>query len=270
MRLSFLLVGVGLIIGCKAGPVEVAPEGLDSNVKWFWVNGDSADDATMLDAAAKLGVAGKADSRTTPLKGPHREALTPQDLAPVMLEQNDPSTTRGLLMVNTFNCTLEKLASILSDPEQTNLYPRVWDRHARTLTADRDAFLEGRLAKVAWDADIDITFPIDDRYTSKWKGSVRRLKATPASGLPSDVLVARTWLTAPATFASSSSSYLKQNYEMEVFWEQSPGRIFHAYGMWREVRVAAFNVTLNDSSFFNIVLDNLADWDAKTAAICAK
>ena len=73
-------------------------------------------------------------------------------------------------------------------------------------------------------------------------------------------------------FAScrTSTSSLTQNYEIEVFWEQSPGRVFHAYGMWREVTVGGFNLTIEDDGFFNLMLTNLIDWDTKTSALCAK
>ena len=69
-------------------------------------------------------------------------------------------------------------------------------------------------------------------------------------------------------FPSTSTSYFKQDYQIEVFWEQSPGRIFHGYGMWRDIKVGGFNLTIEDNGFLNIVLDNLVAWDTRTAELC--
>jgi hypothetical protein len=81
-------------------------------------------------------------------------------------------------------------------------------------------------------------------------------------------LITRTWLPAPATFSATSTSSFKQDYQLEIFWEQAPGTIFHAYAMWREIRDGGFNLTLEDNGFLNLVLDNLVSWDDKTAVLC--
>lgn len=164
MRVLPFMVVLG--VSCSAPVPPSAPDALDANVKWFWVNEDSASDETLISAAQKLAVAGKADTRTTPFKGQHRERLTTDELAPVGLQMNDPSKARGLLVVNLFDCTLEKLTSILSDPAQTTLYPGVWVNNARTLESDRQAFLDGTETTAKWTADISISFPIGDTYTS--------------------------------------------------------------------------------------------------------
>jgi hypothetical protein len=265
------LFGVLLCLSCAPAPkAEPAPEDLDANVRWFWVNGEAAADPALIDAAQKLAVAGKVDTRTSPFKGQQRQRLTSEELKVVNLEANDPTKARALLVVNLFDCTLEKLASILSSAEQTTLYPEVWTSHVRTLTGDRSAFLERRAPRVAWDADVGVTFPVGDSYQSKLKGSLRRVTVPAGTSLGAELLVARLWLTEPATFSPSSTSFFRQNYEIEIFWEPQPGRIAHGYGMWREVKVGTFNVTLEDDGFFNITLDNLVDWDKKTAALCAK
>jgi hypothetical protein len=267
-RLAHLFV-LGLIVCGCAPKIELAPDAIDANVKWFWVNGDSADDATLLDAAKKLQTSGRADTRTQPLKAQHRERLTPDDLKPFGIDaQNDPSKARGLLVLNVFDCTLPRLEAILSDPDQSALYPRVWESFRRDTRSDRDAFLAGTSATLSWSQQVDLKFPVDDLYTATLEGSLRRVKA--ADGFPSDFLVARLYLPKPATFATTSTSSLTQNYEIEVFWEQSPGRVFHAYGMWREVTVGGFNLTIEDDGFFNLMLTNLIDWDTKTSALCAK
>jgi hypothetical protein len=272
MSPSRLATAATLVFLACAPPPQPAPAALDANVEWFWVHADSESDSVIADSAATLAVAGKAATRTTkdPLKARSRVTLTADELAPVNLTTNDPSTAKGLLAVDVFPCTLDKLESILSDPEQATLYPSTWDTYVRTMKGDRAAFLAKTAATVSWDAEVDITFPVADSYTSTMKGSLRRVHP-PAGQVPSDLILARTWLAEPAHFlTASSTSYVKQDYEIEIFWEQTPGTIFHAYGMWRDVKVGGFNYTLADDNFFTIVVNNLVDWDNKTAAICAR
>jgi hypothetical protein len=267
--MRWLCVSLVVSLGC-APAVEPAPEGLSANVRWFWSRSDAADDATVLDATSKLSVAGKLDTFTTPSKAAQRERLAPADLAIVGLQTNDPSKARGLLVVNVFDCRMDVLADLLSADEQMTLYPDSWTSHVRQATSDRQAFLDKRAARYSWDADVSVTFPIADAYQSKLKGTLRRVVAPADLGLGPEVLVARLWLTAPAVFPPSSTSAFNQNYEIEIFWEPTPGRIAHGYGMWREVKVGAFNLTLEEEDLVKVTLDNLVSWDGKTAALCAR
>lgn len=249
-------------------PPPEAPDALDENLRWFWVQGASADDATLLEGAAKLAVAGKADTRTTPFKGQARFRLAPDDLAPVGLEATAPSTARGLMVVNLFDCTLPRLERILAAVDQRSQYEGVYDAYARTWTSDGDAFLAGAASALTWDVEVKASLPVADAYTSQLKGSLRRVAGPAEGATKGPFLVARTWLTAPATFGQGSTSHFTQDYQVEVFWEQAPGRIFHAYGLWRDIKVGSVGLTLEDDGFLNIVLDNLVAWDAKTAALC--
>jgi hypothetical protein len=270
LRSSLLICGL-VACGClDRTPPSLAPDAVDANLRWFWVHGDGADDATLIDAAGKLAVGGKADSRTTPLKGQMRERLAPDDLKVVGLEANDPSTARGLIVVNLFDCTLEKLTPILIAQDQMKQYPDVYKSYVRTYTSDEAAFRDRSTDVITWTVDLSAALPVDDVYSSVIKGGVRRVRAPADGPTKGDFLVTRTWLTAPATFAASSTSSFKQDYQLEVFWEQSPGRIFHAYGMWRDITVGGFGLSIEDNGFMNIVLDNLVKWDTQTAALCAK
>ncbi|MFT3711393.1 MAG: hypothetical protein QM817_27485 [Archangium sp.] len=259
-----------LFTGClNSTPPSLAPDAVDANLRWFWVNGDSADDATLIDAASKLSVGGKADTRTSPLKGQMRERLASEDLKNVGLEANDPSTARGLIVVNLFDCTLDKLTNILIAQDQITQYPDVYKSYVRSYTNDDANFRSRGSDLITWQVDLSAALPVDDVYTSLIKGGVRRVRSTAESATKGDFLITRTWLTAPATFPSTSTSYFKQDYQIEVFWEQSPGKIFHAYGMWRDIKVGGFNLTIEDNGFMNIVLDNLVKWDTRTAELCA-
>lgn len=252
-------------------PPPLAPEKLDDNIRWFWVNNATVDDATLLDGAAKLGAAGDAASRTEALKGQMRGRLAAADLAPVGLDlTNDPSTARGLFIVNTYECTLKKLEGILIALDQKDQYTGVYDSYTRTYTSDAQAFTSGAADTLTWDVEVKASLPINDAYTSQLSGGIRRVKGAADGPTKGDLLITRTWLKAPATFNEGSSSYFRQDYQVEMYWEETPGKIFHAYGMWREIKVGGFNLSIEDNGFMNIVLDNLVAWDTTTAELCKK
>ncbi len=257
-------------VGCNTTPPTPAPEEIDDNLRWFWVNGSTVDDAQLIDAAAKLAVAGKADTRTTPLKGGLRKRLESADLKNVGLEGTDPSTARGMLIVNLYDCSLDKLEGILIAQDQASQYTDVYKSYVRSYTTDADAFRARTTDVIKWTVDVQAALPIDDVYSSKLEGGVRRVRAPADGPTKGDFLIARTWLTAPATFSSTSTSWFRQDYQLEIYWEQSPGRIFHAYAMWRDIKAGGFNLSIEDDGFFNIVLDNLVAWDTKTAELCKK
>ncbi len=270
-RLTPLLLAV-LATGClNPEPPSLAPDAVDANLRWFWVNGDTATDATLIDAAGKLASGGSADTRTAPLKGQMRERLSSEDLKNVGLEMNDPATARGLIVVNLFDCTLDKLENILIAQDQIAQYPDVYKSYVRTYSTDEAAFRARSTDVITWSVDLSAALPIDDVYTSVIKGGVRRVKAPADGATKGDFLIARTYLAGPATFTSpTTTSHFRQDYQIEVFWEQSPGRIFHGYGMWRDIKAGGFNLSIEDNGFMNIVLDNLVKWDDQTAVLCKK
>lgn len=270
--LPALLPTLALTACLNATPPPQAPDALDENLRWFWVNAVALDDAALREGAAKLAVAGKADTRTTALKSATRNRLQPAELAVVGLDKtNDPSTARGMMIVNVFPCTLDKLQRILVAQDQKSQYAGVYDSYLRTYTSDAAAFTAGTADVLTWDVDLQATMPVDDPYTSSIKGGVRRVTAPADSATKGPFLLARTWLPAPATFLRpTSTSYFRQDYQLEVFWEQAPGTIFHAYAMWRDIKNGGFNLTIEDNGFMNLVLDNLVKWDDTTAALCGK
>lgn len=270
MRRFALLAPLCLAACLDQTPPETAPEEVDANLKWFWVHGDEAGDATLVDGANKLAVSGKADTRTAPLKGQMRNRLEPSDLVNVGLEHNDPSTARGVILVNLFDCTLDRLAVILSAKDQKSQYADVYERYDRTFTvSDPEAFTGGSSDVITWNVATRVALPLGDVYDSNLKGGLRRVKAPADGPTKGDFIIARTYLTEPAVFQNpDTTSYFRQDYQIELFWEQSPGRVFHAYGMWRDIKT--YDLTIEDNGFLNIVLDNLKKWDDGTEALCRK
>lgn len=260
------LAALGLSGCLNATPPEPAPDSLDGNMRWWYAHQGSATDAEAKDGIGKLAVAGKADTRTTALKS-QMARLDPADLGEVGLEGvNDPQGARGFLLLNLFSCNLDKLEEILISRDQATQYPGVYDAYDRSYTTDLDAFSGGGTKDLGWDVDMKCTLPVSDQYHAQIKGGLRRFAGAAPDG--SDVLVARSALPAPAEFGASSTSYFRQDYQVEIYWEQSPGKIFHAYGMWREMKVGGFNLTTEDNGMFNLLIDNLQKWDDRTVELC--
>ncbi len=270
MRLAAALV-LSFSFSC-APPPAPAPDGLADNVKWWWSSSATASASELIDAAGKLSAAGQAGSRTTPYKGQGKR-LESAELKVVGLESNDPSKARGLLVVNTYACSLDKLEQILISREQHTLYPDVYDTYERTYSADdaRDAYLARRKPSLAWTVAMKVSLPVDDQYTASVKGSLTRVDAPRDSATKGPFLIARTHLPQAAAFRDpNSQSHFRQDYQIEVYWEESPGKIFHAYGMWRDIRVGGFGLTLEDNGMLAIVLDNLVKWDDQTVELCKR
>lgn len=264
-----LLPLVFALIGCGPPPV-VAPEDFDGNLRWFWASSKDASDAEVVEAALKLQTAGKADtlSADKPGRG-FISRLAPEDLTVVGKAASDPSKARGLFITNVFPCTLDKLETIVSAIDQKAQYPEAYDAYQRTYTSDADAYRGRSAPTLSWDVTLSaklVTAP----YTSNLKGGLRRV--TPAAGKTSfgPVLIARTWLAEPASFRNPDpSTAFDQDYQIEIFWERTPGELFHAYGMWRELRLGlGFSTEGNDVA--NTILGGLLDWDRKTAELCKR
>jgi hypothetical protein len=193
--------------------------------------------------------------------------LAPEDLKEVGLDTTaDPSAARGFLLLNPYACTLDKLAEILVAADQPTQYPDVYDYYDRQYQGDRDAFLARDTATLSWKVSMKASLPVSDQYEALLEGALRRIPgAAPGGG---EVLVYRSALPSPATFAANSTSYFRQDYQLELYWERAPGEIFHAYGMWREMKVGGFNLTTEDNGMFNILIDNLEKWDDRTEVLC--
>ncbi len=257
-----------LLAGCSSP--ELAPEPIDANLRWFWQHSETADEATLIDAANKLAVATESETRIKPIKGQMRQRLQPADLASIGLDGNDPSTARGVLVVNLFDCTLDKLEAIHIAADQMHYYPDAYGTYTRTFTSDFDAYARRDKDRLSWDSEETATLPIDDVYGAVRKGTLRRVRAPADGPTKGHFLVEKRYLTTPATFSPSSNSHILHDYEVEVFWEQSPGRIFHGYGGWRDIKDGSFDIGIEEDGFFNALLNDMIDWDTDTAALCQK
>jgi hypothetical protein len=269
MRLTPVAV-LAVFTAC-APPSMPAPDDLDGNLRWFWSSSKAATDAEVIEAALKLQTAGKADTLTPDKPGRgFISRLAPGELAVVGLEGTvDPAKARGLYVTNVFPCTLEKFTAIVTALDQKAQYPEAYDTYERTYSSDASAFTGGSATTLTWDVTTT-TKLVTAPYTSSLKGGVRRV--VPAAGKTpfGPLLIARTWLPAPAVFKNPDpNTSFEQDYQIEIFWERTPGELFHAYGMWRDLRLG-LGFTTEDNGVANTILTGLLDWDKKTVELCKK
>ncbi len=268
-RYSILLLGLLLSACLDTTRLEPAPTDLDGNLRWFWSSSAAASEQEALDAVIKLNTASKAETRlkTTPNRG-ELSRLSTADLSSVMLDQlNEPAAAHGVFLLNVFDCPLDKLESSLLALNQKEQRPDAFDQYVREYTSDAERYWARTSPTLAWNVDVvvKLPFPIGETYRSALKGDVRRVSSSVGP-----VLIVRTWLTAPAVFQNGSTSTFRQDYQIEVYWQRSPGEIFHAYGIWREMHLASVDLGTEDPAYVNIMLDNLKTWDDQAAAICRK
>lgn len=249
------------LLSLAACRVEDAPQDLDGAMHAAWTGFDADDDeaaAALVDTLHGL-VGGDTldqDSRgaLSPLTVAELGDITPSP-------GQDPADAPGMLLVNPLPCALDDLAAVLVHLAQDELYPGVYLEYERVHDGDAEAFLAGQADRVGWVSDMRVEL-LGAEYTEQVRGDLRRV----SSG-ERPLLWARTFLTAPAVFVDSDWTF-EQDYQIELFWERAPGDLLHAYGIWREMDVGGLSA--EDEGFVNITLNNMVDWDAQTATLCAE
>ena len=71
----------------------------------------------------------------------------------------------------------------------------------------------------------------------------------------------------PATFTSpDSSAQFDQDYQIDLYYERSPGELVHMFAVWRRM---SFNTRSTDDDFFvSTALSSFIDWDVRMAELC--
>ncbi|MBN2799100.1 MAG: hypothetical protein JXX28_08120 [Deltaproteobacteria bacterium] len=252
--------------GCKA--VAPAPEDLDGLLAWMWRSYDQGDDADLAEAIRNLDEAIGAEAMDGVSDGTLSDLL-PEDAARVGIEDRDPAGAQGLYLVRDYPCTLAQLEPILYALPQAEQYPDVYDSYVRAYTSDLDDYLARNTPALSWEVDYAATL-LGDSYQAHIEGGLRYLGALEPAETPwGPVLISRVYLPQAAQFDAGSGKSMNQDYQLEIFYEREPGRIVHAYGMWREADYGS-GLSLEDGAVQRILLNNLSDWDDQTAALCAE
>jgi len=249
------------LTGCKK--VEPAPEDLDSLMQWFWANYDEEDPGVLIDGVDNLHVAiGGAsfdELEDGSLSSLPADAADGLDISPAP----DVAEARGFYLLNTFPCTLETLETILYDLDQGSMYDDAYTTYKRSYITDFDAYTGRQEDQLGW--EVELTGDLLGSDFTEWlQGGLRYLPDTGQG----PALMARTFMTQPTAFEEGSSKAFDQDYQLEVFYERAPGEIMHAYALWRTMDMGG-GISMEDDAAVRIVLNNLADWDDRTAELCA-
>lgn len=251
------------LFACKG--VEAAPEDLDGLTAWLWRGYEDASNKQIADAVRNLDEAVGAELFAEGQDG-RLTALTPEDAALVGLSA-DPADAVGLYLVRDFGCTLPELEGILAALDQGAQYPDVYNAYDRAYTSDFEAWEGTESATLAWEVDYTATL-LGDTYSAHIIGGLRRIPDISAEETPfGPALLSRVYLPEAAIFEEETEKSLSQDYQIELFYEREPGRIAHAYGMWRASEYGS-GLNLEDDAVARILLNNLSDWDDQTAALC--
>lgn len=247
-----------LLTACAVEPV---PGDFDGLVRWFWVEYEPADDAALNQGLQTLHTLVDGDTRQEPLLG-ELTALTAADIAHVEVpEGTDPASTRGMVMVNPVACTLAQLEPVLYHLEQDALYEGVYSDYARTYTLPLADFTSGASPFIAWEATMGAAL-LGTAYTETIHGGLRRVE-----GGERGLLLARAHMPTPAVWEDPDWSF-PQDYQIELYWERAPGELLHLYGIWRYMDLGG--LTTDNDGVVITTLNNLVDWDARTAELCAE
>lgn len=253
-----------LAVGCAS--TKPVPADLDGLAHWFWQHYDAGTDEEIAEATVALHAAIDGDALKKAETGTLTDLTTAEaELVPLDAPP-DPAAARGMVLANVIGCTLEELEPILYALDQDQLYPDVYDAYGRVYTTDLDAYVAREAPQLGWQSDIEATI-LGSTYTERVLAGLRWSPAVEGSGDWGPVLLGRAWIPEPAAFEDENKSF-DQDFQLEIYWERSPGEVLHVYALWREMSYGS-GLTTDSDTVVGIILDNLVKWDDQTTALCA-
>ncbi len=267
LRVVAFAVFVLALLSCR---VREAPESIDALARWYWVNYDDLTDEEVLDGVQNL------DAEVTtllrqdkmPLKA-KLDGLTKDDIAHLPLPPGtNPSLAQGLVVVTTMPCTLEQVETIFIGDDFASSFPDVYDSYAREYLTSFDDYVARTSSELAWTTTYQATL-IGDPYTSEVSGEARWVPAMDREeGPPGPALLSRSVLMKPASFAADSNKSMPQDYQIDLYYERSPGEVVHMFAVWRQMNVGT--LTTDDDILVNVMLANFVEWDQRMSKLCGR
>jgi hypothetical protein len=239
-----------------------ATDEMTTSLRGFFAKYEAGTPEELKAAAAKLpGIVQRTGG--IPLQGKVGQ-ITSEDLASIGFQARDASAVQGLLLLSEIDCPLEKVERLVVARNQTELYPKLYEKYARTFQSSAADYFARKTPTMTWKTAYSAKVG-SYAYDAELLGGSRFLpNAAPNGG---GLLLARTYLTAPAKFTSGGdNAAFSQDYQMEIYYETAPGRTAHVYGLWREYK--AGSLTSSNDLYVSLVLGNLADFDQRTSIVC--
>lgn len=252
-----------LLVAC-AKPIE-APKDLDGLVHWFFTNYDTATDEEMRVAAANLAPLVQESSRGTVTD------LSEEEQATVAIDPpRDPAEATGMFVAGPIACTLADLEVVNYALDQEGLYEAVtgdeeYIRYSRAYTTDIARYEARTDAFLGWRTTYTVK-PVATEYTAEIDGGMRYVPAGEDEGDVGPVVLSRSVLPSPATFAEETSDYFDQDYQIDVMLADGDASV-HVYAAWRDL--SSLGLTDESEGVQNLMLDGFEDFDRDTELVCA-
>jgi len=243
------------LTACSA--VDPAPEDLDGLLHFFW------DQAVPGEADAIAEAVNNTDAALTeiPLRGAQTR-LTAEQIADLPIDpMPDPALANGFFIATELGCTSEEIDQVFTALDQDEQYPGNYDSYERSYTSDEAAYRNGEVDTLSWQVEIGAS-PAGFDYIEHIEGQLRRVPGGPAG----DILVARTWLTEPATEDDNNRSF-DQDYQLDVYYERTEGQSVHLYGIWRQIDLGVLG-DQDSNAVVAVTLSESEKWDEHTAELC--
>ncbi len=261
-------VCLAALLSAACTHLDTAPEALEDILPWAFANYEAASDGQFAAAVVNLSASATAITLDKPLRGELHHRLDYPDINYLKLSDRNPQNAQGLYLLNTFHCTLTQLEKVLKYRDQASLYPGQYNTYESSFTTSEADYMARKTSFLYWSTYLNATKGL---WTMQ-ETLVGALRYIPDQGKEKSpfgaALIARTYMPDPATFPDDSSLKWLQDYQVEMYYEAEPGRIVHAYGMWRQVDLGVFFHSDSDS-FVDNVSSALVDWDKMTETDCA-
>lgn len=244
--------------GCATDP---APADLDGLARWFWLHYDEGEDEAIRAAADRLDVAmgGLEDEIQSSLS-----VLTGTDTDHVVSTgRTDLSKAKGFMVGRTVKCSLEQVEKLFVQLDQKTLHPS-YEAFSRAYTSDEAAYFARTTPNLTWGNSYTVS-TLGTSYEAIISGGVRWIPA--GAGGRGPLLLFRASMPAPATF-NNADDFFRQDYQVQVFYERSPGVVVHLFVFWREFRFAGLD--FEDDFMITTVLDSLSKGDDEYEEACAQ
>lgn len=252
-------LALALVLSGAGGCVGEAPKELDALLHYFW-DEFTAPPSVIEPAidnlhAALVGddLANRRDGTVTKLSQDSIERVPAAG-------SRKASDASGFYMARTFACDFAQLEKISYWLDQKDLYGSAYESYSRVHTSSLDAYLARTTDTLTWDSEYKTKISVAT-FTAKNHNTMRYLERS--SG-PSPILLRRSWL--PESAEATSGSSFKQDYQLEIYYRRTDGRIVHAYADWRDMNVGG--ITDDQDFFAGVMIDQMAEWDGKTEGLC--
>lgn len=261
----------GLAFGCTFSSldefsidnVDAAEGELNTASRLLWSRYDQADEEQLGELVGKLHLIVEAARKSGDMPLQRRiERLAPDEIAAIGLKDRvDPGKAVGMMIASDVSCSLAQVERLTIARNQPELYPDVYVAYDRTYAGSEPDYLGRKVDRLKWSTVL--TADLQGEYTSKLEGTIRYVPNVGPGGKP--VLIVRSFFPEPALCKAPENRW-DQDYQVELYYERSPGSLVHVYALWRDLKLG--NLTLETQIATSIQLSGLIDWDVRTSKLC--